>query len=109
MRSPTSRALFKYEVKGKGAARLLSRMTVRGFEKMQVGRVAYTCWCDANGKVIDDGTVSRLGEDHFFITAAEPTAVLDEPPESRLRGRTAGCERADGRALAAGADFARYP
>ena len=65
--------LFKYEVKGADAARLLSRLTVRGFAKMPVGRVAYTCWCDANGKVIDDGTVSRLDEDRFFVTAAEPT------------------------------------
>jgi aminomethyltransferase len=65
--------LFKYEVKGRDAERLLSRMTVRGFEKLREGGVAYTCWCDAKGKVIDDGTVSRLGEDHFFITAAEPT------------------------------------
>jgi aminomethyltransferase len=38
-----------------------------------VGRVAYTCWCDDDGKVIDDGTVSRLGEDHFRVTAADPT------------------------------------
>ena len=46
---------------------------VRGFSKMGVGRVSYTCWCDADGKVIDDGTVHRLGEEHFFLTAAEPT------------------------------------
>jgi aminomethyltransferase len=65
--------LFKYEIKGKDAARLLSRMMVRGFSKMGVGRVSYTCWCDADGKVIDDGTVHRLGEEHFFLTAAEPT------------------------------------
>jgi len=65
--------LFKYEVEGKDAVRLLSRMAVRGFAKLPVGRVAYTCWCDAHGKVIDDGTVSRLGEDLFFVTAAEPT------------------------------------
>ncbi|HEY5658564.1 MAG TPA: aminomethyltransferase family protein [Myxococcota bacterium] len=65
--------LFKYEISGADAVRFLSRMMVRGFEKLPVGRVAYTCWCDANGKVIDDGTVSRLGEDHFFVTAAEPT------------------------------------
>lgn len=65
--------LFKYEIVGADAARLLSRMMVRDFHKMRVGRVAYTCWCDASGKVIDDGTVSRLGEDHFFVTAAEPT------------------------------------
>jgi aminomethyltransferase len=65
--------LFKYELEGPDAARLLSRMTVRGFEKLRVGRVAYTCWCDPRGKVIDDGTVSRLGEERFFLTAAEPT------------------------------------
>src|SRR5262245_26227004 len=65
--------LFKYEVEGRDAARLLSRMTVRGFEGMRVGRVAYCCWCDERGKVIDDGTVSRLGEQRFFVTAAEPS------------------------------------
>jgi len=65
--------LFKYEVRGADAERLLSRMMVRGFEKLKIGSVAYTCWCDTNGKVIDDGTVSRLDEDRFFVTAAEPT------------------------------------
>jgi len=65
--------LFKYEIKGKDAARFLSRMMSRSFEAIGVGRVAYTCWCDEDGKVIDDGTVSRLGEEHFFLTAAEPT------------------------------------
>jgi aminomethyltransferase len=64
--------LFKYRVEGVDAARLLSRMMVRGFSKMPVGRVTYTCWCDANGKVIDDGTVSRLAEECFLVTAAEP-------------------------------------
>ena len=29
---------------------------------MAVGQVFYTPWCDEHGKVIDDGTVSRLGE-----------------------------------------------
>jgi len=41
--------------------------------KLKVGRVAYSCWCDDDGKVIDDGTVSRLGESHFRVTAADPT------------------------------------
>ena len=40
---------------------------------MAVGQVAYTHWCDGEGKVIDDGTVSRLGETTFRWTAAEPT------------------------------------
>ncbi len=65
--------LLKYEIEGKDAARLLSRMLVRSVEGIQVGRVAYACWCDESGKVIDDGTLSRLGEERFFLTAAEPT------------------------------------
>jgi aminomethyltransferase len=65
--------LYKYEVSGPDAAALLGRMMVRDVSKLKVGRVAYSCWCDDEGKVIDDGTVSRLGETHFRVTAADPT------------------------------------
>jgi aminomethyltransferase len=65
--------LFKYEVKGRDAARLLSRMMVRDAGKLRAGRVAYSCWCDDAGKVIDDGTIARLDEQHFRVTAADPT------------------------------------
>jgi len=65
--------LYKYEVSGPDAAALLARMMVRDMSKLKVGRVAYTCWCDDDGKVIDDGTVSRLGESRFRVTAADPT------------------------------------
>ena len=65
--------LLKYELEGRDAARLLSRMLVRDVAGLRVGRVAYACWCDEAGKVIDDGTVSRLGEERFFLTAAEPS------------------------------------
>ncbi len=65
--------LYKYEVTGKDAAALLGRMMVRDVSKLKVGRVAYTCWCDDGGKVVDDGTVARLAEDHFRVTAADPT------------------------------------
>jgi aminomethyltransferase len=65
--------LFKYEVHGPDAERLLSRMTVRDVSKLAVGRVGYCCWCDDRGKVIDDGTVARLDVDRFRVTAADPT------------------------------------
>jgi aminomethyltransferase len=65
--------LYKYEVSGPDAAALLGRMMVRDVSKLKVGRVAYSCWCDDDGKVIDDGTVSRLEENHFRVTAADPT------------------------------------
>jgi aminomethyltransferase len=65
--------LFKYLVTGRDAARLVDRIITRDVSKMQVGQVFYTPWCDEHGKVIDDGTVSRLGEQTFRWTAADPS------------------------------------
>jgi len=64
--------LYKYEVTGPGAARLVDRVITRDVTKQKIGQVYYTPWCDARGKVIDDGTVSRLAADHFRITSADP-------------------------------------
>jgi aminomethyltransferase len=64
--------LYKYLVRGRDAARLLDLVVTRDIQAMQVGQVAYTPWCDAAGKVLDDGTVARLGETTFRMTAAEP-------------------------------------
>jgi aminomethyltransferase len=64
--------LFKYRVSGRDATRLVDRVVTRDVPKMAVGQVAYTSWCDGDGKVIDDGTVSRLGPDLYRWTAAEP-------------------------------------
>ena len=64
--------LFKYRVTGKDATRLVDRVLTRDVHKMKVGQVGYTHWCDGEGKVIDDGTISRLDEDVYRWTAAEP-------------------------------------
>jgi aminomethyltransferase len=65
--------LFKYMVTGADAARLVDRIITRDVSKMAVGQVFYTPWCDEHGRVIDDGTVSRLGERVFRWTAADPS------------------------------------
>lgn len=65
--------LYKYDVKGPDAAALLSRVTVRDVRSLAVGRVTYLCWCDDDGKIVDDGTVSRLDDQHYRLTAADPT------------------------------------
>jgi len=64
--------LFKYRVGGPDAARLVNRVITRDAEQMDVGQVFYTPWCDEQGKVIDDGTVSRLAEQTYRWTAADP-------------------------------------
>jgi aminomethyltransferase len=64
--------LFKYRLTGRDATRLADRILTRDVTKMKMGQVGYTHWCDGEGKVIDDGTISRLDEDLYRWTAAEP-------------------------------------
>ncbi|MBI3046761.1 MAG: aminomethyl transferase family protein [Acidobacteria bacterium] len=64
--------LFKYRISGPDASRLVDRVITRDVRKMGVGQVWYTPWCDDEGKVIDDGTVTRLDEQAFRWTAADP-------------------------------------
>jgi len=64
--------LFKYRVHGKDATRLVDRVITRDARKLALGQVVYTPWCDEHGHVVDDGTVTRLAEDAYRWTAAEP-------------------------------------
>lgn len=64
--------LMKYVIEGPDAARLLNKLTTRDISRLAVGQVYYTGWCDDDGKLIDDGTVSRIGEQLFRLTSAEP-------------------------------------
>jgi aminomethyltransferase len=64
--------LYKYHVSGPDAARLLDRVATRNVLRTTPGQVLYTCWCDAGGKVLDDGTITRVNEDTFRMTSADP-------------------------------------
>ena len=64
--------LFKYRISGPDAARFINRVIARDIERVAVGQAIYCCWCDEQGKVIDDGTISRLAENQYRWTAAEP-------------------------------------
>jgi aminomethyltransferase len=65
--------LYKYRLTGKDASRLVDRIITRDVRKISAGQVVYTPWCDEHGKVIDDGTVSRLEENVYRWTAADPS------------------------------------
>ena len=54
--------LYKYLITGKDATKLVNRVITRDINKVKVGQVIYCCWCDEEGKVIDDGTITRLDE-----------------------------------------------
>jgi len=65
--------LYKYRITGKDATKLVNRVITRDINKVKVGQVIYCCWCDEDGKVIDDGTISRLEENAYRWTAADPS------------------------------------
>jgi aminomethyltransferase len=65
--------LFKYRVTGRDATRFVNRVIARDINKVAVDQVIYCCWCDPEGKVIDDGTITRLGENEYRWTAADPS------------------------------------
>ena len=65
--------LYKYIVSGKDATKLVNRVISRDINKVKPGQVIYCCWCDEQGMVIDDGTITRLEENKYRWTAADPS------------------------------------
>jgi len=65
--------LYKYLITGKDATRLIDRIITRDIHKVKPGQVIYCCWCDEQGMVIDDGTITRLDENRYRWTAADPS------------------------------------
>jgi aminomethyltransferase len=64
--------LFKYLVTGRDATKFVNRVLARDIDKVGINQVIYCCWCDEEGKVIDDGTITRLEENKYRWTAADP-------------------------------------
>jgi len=65
--------LYKYMITGKDASKLVNRVITRDINKVKPGQVIYCCWCDEQGMVIDDGTITRLEENKYRWTAADPS------------------------------------
>jgi sarcosine oxidase, subunit alpha len=60
--------LGKLDLQGRDAVKLLERAYTNTWADLKVGRVRYGVMVDESGIILDDGTVARLGEDHYFIT-----------------------------------------
>jgi aminomethyltransferase len=65
--------LYKYEITGPDARRLIDRIVTRDMSRIAVGQITYVAWCDDRGKVIDDGTICRLDDNRYRWTAADPS------------------------------------
>ncbi len=61
----------KYRITGSDATDYLNRLAIRNAAKLKVGHVHYTAWCDEHGKLLDDGTLFRYGENHYLLCCQE--------------------------------------
>jgi heterotetrameric sarcosine oxidase alpha subunit len=67
--------LGKIDVQGPDAADFLNRVYCNGWSTLEVGKARYGLMLREDGIVFDDGTTSRLGEDHFFMTTTTANAA----------------------------------
>ena len=71
--------LGKLEVMGSDAGKLLDRLYTHRFSDLPVGRIRYGLMTSDNGVILDDGTVTRLADDRYFVTTTSGNAdVIEE-------------------------------
>jgi aminomethyltransferase len=58
----------KYLIKGRDAEAMLNRMVTRDITKLKLNRVTYIVWCTDEGRLVDDGTIFKLGSNEFMLT-----------------------------------------
>ena len=64
--------LYKYDIRGKDALKLVNRVMTRDATKCAAGQALYGCLCEDDGAVMQDGTVFRLAENYFRFHLADP-------------------------------------
>ena len=71
--------LGKIDVQGPDAGSFLDLMYTNAMSTLKIGAIRYGVMCGVDGMVLDDGTVFRLGEQHFLLTTTTGNAakVLD--------------------------------
>ncbi|WP_292162309.1 sarcosine oxidase subunit alpha [Mesorhizobium sp.] len=68
--------LGKIDVLGPDAGAFLDRVYINSFSNLAVGKARYGLMLREDGIVYDDGTTSRLAEDHYFLTTTTAKAGL---------------------------------
>jgi heterotetrameric sarcosine oxidase alpha subunit len=68
--------LGKFELFGRDVAEFLERIYINRWASLPVGRSRYGVMLREDGMVFDDGTTSRLGDHHYFMTTTTAQAGL---------------------------------
>ena len=65
----------KYRISGSDAEKMLNRMVTRDITKMALNRVTYVVWCTDAGRMVDDGTIFKLGDNKYMLTCGSPCSA----------------------------------
>ena len=63
-------SMGEVDIKGPGAERLISRLAVANIQNLLPGQVRYTTLCRPDGRIVDDVTVYKFGDEHFMIVTS---------------------------------------
>lgn len=63
-------SMGEVDVKGPGAERLLNRLLVNDILDLLPGQVRYSTMCDEDGRILDDVTVYKFGDEHFMVVTS---------------------------------------
>jgi sarcosine oxidase subunit alpha len=67
--------LGKIDVQGPDAVELLNRIYTNAYDTLTVGMCRYGVMCKADGTILDDGVVMRVGEERFLCTTTTGNAA----------------------------------
>ena len=67
--------LGKIDVQGADAGAFLDKVYMNGMKTLAIGNARYGGMLREDGIFMDDGTVARFGENHYFITTTTANAV----------------------------------
>ena len=67
--------LGKIDIQGPDSAEFLNRLYINNWLKLPIGKARYGIMLREDGMVFDDGTTSRLGENHYFMTTTTANAA----------------------------------
>ena len=67
--------LGKIDIQGPDAGAFLDRVYINTFSTLPVGKARYGVMLREDGFVMDDGTTSRLADDHYFMTTTTANAA----------------------------------
>ena len=61
----------EFTLEGPDVLALVQKLFTNDFRRQKIGAIKYTAMCNADGNMVDDGTVWRMGETKFMLISGD--------------------------------------